>query len=48
MKLLRQWLMPVPEMTSWRFYLALLVIALQIILAYCLAEQNNPFFYQAF
>jgi hypothetical protein len=48
MKILRQLLFPVEGMTRWGFYLRLLLIALQLLLAYCLAEQNNPFFYQAF
>jgi hypothetical protein len=48
MNLIRRLLFPVQSMPPWRFYLLLLVIALQLLLAYCLAEQNNPFFYQAF
>ncbi|HEY1922411.1 MAG TPA: hypothetical protein VGG44_06570 [Tepidisphaeraceae bacterium] len=48
MKLIRRFLLPVEGMSPWGFYLRLLLIALQLLLAYCLAEQNNPFFYQAF
>ncbi|MGD0464563.1 MAG: hypothetical protein ABSB74_18915 [Tepidisphaeraceae bacterium] len=48
MNMLRRLLFPVEGMSSWGFYLRLLLIALQLLLAYCLAEQNNPFFYQAF
>ena len=48
MTLLRRILLPIPGMSPWGFYLRLLLIALQLLLAYCLAEQNNPFFYQAF
>jgi hypothetical protein len=48
MRILRRLLLPVQGMTPWGFYLRLLLIALQFLLAYCLAEQNNPFFYQAF
>jgi hypothetical protein len=48
MRLLRRLLLPVEGMSPWGFYLRLLLIVLQLVLAYCLAEQNNPFFYQAF
>ena len=48
MNRLRRWLLPVEGMSAAQFFLRLLLIALQIMLAYCLAEQNNPFFYQAF
>jgi hypothetical protein len=48
MIILRRWLLPVEGMSPLGFYLRLLLIVLQVILAYCLAQQNNPFFYQAF
>jgi hypothetical protein len=48
MRLLRRLLFPAESMSPWGFYLRLLLIVLQLVLAYCLAEQNNPFFYQAF
>ena len=35
-------------MTPLMFYGRILLIAVEIVLAYCLAQQNNPFFYQAF
>lgn len=39
---------PVPEMPVWEFYLRILAIAVMTVMAWCLAEQDNPFFYQAF
>jgi hypothetical protein len=48
MNLFRRLLFPVEGMSRLKFYLLLLLIAVQLLLAYCLAEQNNPFFYQAF
>jgi hypothetical protein len=45
---LRHWFLPVEEISPLQFYLRILVIAAQLVLAYCLAQQNNPFFYQAF
>ena len=47
MNTLRNWFFP-PGLPAWRYWLRLLVVALQLLLAYCLAEQNNPFFYQGF
>ena len=44
---LRDWLVP-PELTVWRFAGRLLLIVVQVLLAYCFAGQSNPFFYQAF
>jgi hypothetical protein len=48
MNKLRYWISPVEGMSPLQFWLRVLLIAVQLILAYCLAEQNNPFFYQAF
>ena len=39
---------PVPEIPVWEFYLRILAIAGMTVMAWCLAEQDNPFFYQAF
>ena len=48
MRFMRNWLLPSENISNLEFTLRLLLIAAQLILAYCLAEQNNPFFYQAF
>jgi len=48
MKKLFRLISPVEGMPTWEFWLRVLVIAVELILAYCLAEKNNPFFYQAF
>ncbi len=48
MQTILKWFYPVETMPAWQFYLRLLGIAIMIVLSYCLAEQNNPFFYQAF
>jgi hypothetical protein len=45
---LRQWLNPVPELPAWKLYLRLFWVAIQLIFAWCLAQPNNPFFYQGF
>jgi UDP-N-acetyl-D-mannosaminuronic acid transferase (WecB/TagA/CpsF family) len=47
MNMIRNWLFPT-EMSPWRYWFRLLLVAVQLVLAYCLAEQNNPFFYQGF
>ena len=48
MKTLRNLFCPIEKMSPLGFYLRVLLIAAQLILAYCLAAQHNPFFYQAF
>jgi hypothetical protein len=48
MKKLFRLISPVEGMSALEFWLRVLLIAVQLILAYCLAEKNNPFFYQAF
>jgi hypothetical protein len=45
---LRPWLCPIPDMPIWMFYLRTAWIALQLIAAYCLANQVSPFLYQRF
>ena len=47
MNAIREWLHPV-EIPLWRYYLRLLLVVAQLVLAYCLAGHNSPFFYQAF
>ena len=39
---------PVANMPAWQFCLRVALIALQFVIAFCLAQKNNPFFYQAF
>lgn len=51
MKLLNHigfWFKPVQDMPAWQYYLRLTLVALMFMLAYCMAQQDNPFFYQAF
>ena len=48
MEKILKWFHPTQEMSPWKFWGLILVIAVELILAYCLAQQNNPFFYQAF
>lgn len=45
---LKSWLCPVPDMPWWMFFLRCAWIVLQLIAAYCLANQVSPFFYQRF
>lgn len=47
MNLIRHWLVPA-ELPAWRYTVRLLVVATELLLAYCFAGQTNPFFYQAF
>jgi hypothetical protein len=47
MNRLRAWIVP-PELSTGRYFARLLLVVVQIVLAYCLAGQTNPFFYQAF
>lgn len=47
MNLIRHWLVPA-ELSAWRYALRLLIVAVELLLAYGLAGQTNPFFYQAF
>jgi hypothetical protein len=42
------WFCPIPDMPLWMFYLRCVWILLQIIAAYCLANEVSPFFYQRF
>jgi hypothetical protein len=48
MNKLRCLIAPVEGMSAAMFWLRVLVIAAELVLAYCLAQKNNPFFYQAF
>ena len=45
---LRAWTSPIPDMPARTFYLRCLWIVVQILAAYCLANQVSPFFYQRF
>ena len=45
---LRSVVTPIPGMPAWKFYLRCAWIVVQIVAAYCLANQVNPFFYQRF
>ena len=47
MNLLQDWLVPA-ELSAGRYVLRLLLVVIQLLLAYCFAGQTNPFFYQAF
>lgn len=47
MNLIRHWLIPA-ELTARRYVGRLLLVVVQLLLAYCFAGQTNPFFYQAF
>lgn len=44
---IRNWFVPA-EITIGCYALRLLLVVIQILLAYCLAGQTDPFFYQAF
>lgn len=43
----RQWLIP-EGLPVWRYVLRVGIVVAELLLAYCLAGQNSPFFYQAF
>ncbi|HTW94896.1 MAG TPA: hypothetical protein VMD30_08900 [Tepidisphaeraceae bacterium] len=43
-----QWFYPTDDMSPLKVGVLLLIVAVELVLAYCLAQQNNPFFYQAF
>lgn len=45
---LASYLSPIADMPWWQFYLRCTWIVLQLIVAYCLADQVSPFFYQRF
>jgi hypothetical protein len=45
---IKQWLVPPSDISGWTFYLRALWIVVQLIAAYCLANQVSPFFYQRF
>lgn len=45
---LMAWSSPVPGMPARRFYARCVWIVVQILAAYCLANQVSPFFYQRF
>tara|TARA_Y100000589_G_scaffold331066_1_gene383107 strand:- start:2511 stop:2666 length:156 start_codon:yes stop_codon:yes gene_type:complete len=45
---IKRWLSPVQDMPAWLYYLKLITVILMFMLAYCMAQQDNPFFYQAF
>jgi len=47
MTTIRNWLVPA-DLSAWRYGLRLTVVVAQFLIAYCLAGQNSPFFYQAF
>ena len=47
MNLIRHWLVPA-ELPAWRYAVRLLVVVVELLLAYSFAGQTNPFFYQAF
>lgn len=44
---IRGWLVPT-ELGTGRYLARLALVVVQLVLAYCLAGQSNPFFYQAF
>jgi hypothetical protein len=46
--ILKNWFNPMQDMPVWMYYLKLIVVVLMFMLAYCMAQQDNPFFYQAF
>ncbi len=45
---LTAWLTPIPDMPGWQFYLRCAWVVLHLLVAYCLADQVSPFFYQRF
>jgi hypothetical protein len=45
---LGKWFSPVQDMPVWLYYLKLAAVVIMFMLAYCMAQQDNPFFYQAF
>lgn len=47
MNAIRDWLVPA-ELPAWRYAARLVLVVVQLVLAYCFAGQTNPFFYQAF
>ncbi len=44
---IRGWFVPA-ELGTGRYLMRLALVVAQLVLAYCLAGQSNPFFYQAF
>ena len=47
MNVIRDWLIPT-NLPAWRYAGRLLLVVVQMLLAYFFAGQTNPFFYQAF
>jgi len=45
---LKTWLLLPGELRGWRFYARGLWVVVQLVAAYCLANQVSPFFYQRF
>jgi len=48
MTTIRNWLIPTEQLPAWRYFMRLAWVVAQVLLAYCMAGQNSPFFYQAF
>jgi hypothetical protein len=48
MNMMKQWVMPVPDMRPLAFYGRCVWIVIRLALAFCLANQVSPFFYQRF
>jgi hypothetical protein len=42
------WLFPTSDISGWAFCGRALLVVLQLIAAYCFANQVSPFFYQRF
>jgi len=45
---LGSWIRPIPEMSASAFYLRCLWVVVQLVAAYCFANEASPFFYQQF
>ncbi len=46
--MLSKWLLPIEDMSPWRFYLRLMWLSLQLIVTYYFLSNDDPFFYQGF
>jgi hypothetical protein len=45
---LGNWIQPIPEMSASEYYLRCLWVVVQLVAAYCFANEASPFFYQQF
>jgi hypothetical protein len=46
--MLRKWLLPIEDISPWRFYLRLAWVAVQLVVTHYFLSSDDPFFYQGF